>query len=186
MTRPTGGRRKVSWHTKYDRYEREDGGGSFLMGLARGKRCSAPGSGCCSLPRRARSLRNQLSEQTGKLKTTRTTLFAGNGEGEPDGGSRPRGLRSRPQRRWAQRLGPGIGPQHRLELDERLRPRQWWLQRRVRQHRNLVRLREPRLDFHTHRRDCRYCQHLQSAAAAAPEMLAVLTRLAVLAMCPFL
>ena len=54
---------------EYDRYEREDGGGSFLMGLLAGTVLGA-GLGMLFAPRPGSELRNQLSEQAGRLKST--------------------------------------------------------------------------------------------------------------------
>ena len=53
---------------EYDRVEREDGG-SFLMGLLAGTVLGA-GLGMLFAPKSGSELRNQLSEQAGKLKTT--------------------------------------------------------------------------------------------------------------------
>ena len=54
---------------EYDRYEREDGGGSFLMGLLAGTVLGA-GLGMLFAPRPGSELRNQLTEQAGRLKST--------------------------------------------------------------------------------------------------------------------
>src|SRR5215212_4513217 len=54
---------------EYDRLEREDGGGSFLMGLLAGTVLGA-GLGMLFAPRPGSELRNQLSEQAGRLRTT--------------------------------------------------------------------------------------------------------------------
>lgn len=54
---------------EYDRFEREDGGGSFLMGLLAGTVLGA-GLGMLFAPRAGSELRNQLSEQAGKLRHT--------------------------------------------------------------------------------------------------------------------
>jgi gas vesicle protein len=54
---------------EYDRYEREDGGGSFLMGLLAGTVLGA-GLGMLFAPRPGAELRNQLTEQAGRLKST--------------------------------------------------------------------------------------------------------------------
>src|SRR5580765_2955914 len=54
---------------EYDRLEREDGGGSFLMGLLAGTVLGA-GLGMLFAPKAGTDLRNQLSEQSGRLKTT--------------------------------------------------------------------------------------------------------------------
>ena len=54
---------------EYDRFEREDGGGSFLMGLLAGTVLGA-GLGMLFAPKTGSELRNQLGEQAGRLKTT--------------------------------------------------------------------------------------------------------------------
>ena len=54
---------------EYDRFEREDGGGSFLMGLLAGTVLGA-GLGMLFAPKAGTDLRNQLGEQAGKLRTT--------------------------------------------------------------------------------------------------------------------
>jgi hypothetical protein len=54
---------------EYDRFEREDGGGSFLMGLLAGTVLGA-GLGMLFAPRAGSELRNQLSEQAGRLRST--------------------------------------------------------------------------------------------------------------------
>jgi gas vesicle protein len=54
---------------EYDRFEREDGGGSFLMGLLAGTVLGA-GLGMLFAPRPGSELRNQLGEQAGRLKHT--------------------------------------------------------------------------------------------------------------------
>jgi gas vesicle protein len=54
---------------EYDRLEREEGGGSFLMGLLAGTVLGA-GLGMLFAPKTGSELRNQLSEQAGRLKTT--------------------------------------------------------------------------------------------------------------------
>lgn len=56
---------------EYDRFEREDGGGSFLMGLLAGTVLGA-GLGMLFAPKPGAELRTQLSEQAGKLRTTAT------------------------------------------------------------------------------------------------------------------
>lgn len=56
---------------EYDRFEREDGGGSFLMGLLAGTVLGA-GLGMLFAPKTGSELRNQLGEQAGKLRTTAT------------------------------------------------------------------------------------------------------------------
>ncbi len=54
---------------EYDRFEREDGGGSFLMGLLAGTVLGA-GLGMLFAPKAGTELRNQLGEQAGRLRTT--------------------------------------------------------------------------------------------------------------------
>jgi len=56
---------------EYDRLEREDGGGSFLMGLLAGTVLGA-GLGMLFAPKTGSELRSQLGEQAGKLKTQAT------------------------------------------------------------------------------------------------------------------
>jgi YtxH-like protein len=60
---------------EYDRLEREDGGGSFLMGLLAGTVLGA-GLGMLFAPKTGTDLRNQLSEQTGRLKTSANDAYA--------------------------------------------------------------------------------------------------------------
>ena len=59
---------------EYDRLEREDGGGSFLMGLLAGTVLGA-GLGMLFAPKAGNELRNQLSEQTGRLKSTANDAY---------------------------------------------------------------------------------------------------------------
>jgi gas vesicle protein len=59
---------------EYDRYEREDGGGSFLMGLLAGTVLGA-GLGMLFAPKPGNELRNQLGEQAGRLKTTANDTY---------------------------------------------------------------------------------------------------------------
>jgi hypothetical protein len=54
---------------EYDRFEREDGGGSFLMGLLAGTVLGA-GLGMLFAPRPGSELRRQVGEQAGKLRST--------------------------------------------------------------------------------------------------------------------
>jgi gas vesicle protein len=54
---------------EYDRFEREDGGGSFLMGLLAGTVLGA-GLGMLFAPKPGSEVRAKLSEQAGKLRTT--------------------------------------------------------------------------------------------------------------------
>jgi YtxH-like protein len=60
---------------EYDRFEREDGGGSFLMGLLAGTVLGA-GLGMLFAPKAGSELRNQLSEQTGKLRTSANDAYS--------------------------------------------------------------------------------------------------------------
>ena len=60
---------------EYDRLEREDGGGSFLMGLLAGTVLGA-GLGMLFAPKTGSELRNQLTEQTGRLKTSANDAYA--------------------------------------------------------------------------------------------------------------
>ena len=59
---------------EYDRFEREDGGGSFLMGLLAGTVLGA-GLGMLFAPRAGSELRNQLTEQAGRLRTTANDAY---------------------------------------------------------------------------------------------------------------
>ena len=54
---------------EYDRFEKEEGGGSFLMGLLAGTVLGA-GLGMLFAPKTGSELRSQLGEQAGKLRTT--------------------------------------------------------------------------------------------------------------------
>jgi gas vesicle protein len=56
---------------EYDRFEREDGGGSFLMGLLAGTVLGA-GLGMLFAPKAGSELRNQLGEQAGRLRNQST------------------------------------------------------------------------------------------------------------------
>ena len=56
---------------EYDRFEREDSSGSFLMGLLAGTVLGA-GLGMLFAPKTGSELRSQLGEQAGKLRTTAT------------------------------------------------------------------------------------------------------------------
>ena len=60
---------------EYDRYEREDGGGSFLMGLLAGTVLGA-GLGMLFAPKAGSELRTALTEQTGKLRTTANDAYS--------------------------------------------------------------------------------------------------------------
>ena len=59
---------------EYDRFEREDGGGSFLMGLLAGTVLGA-GLGMLFAPKSGTELRNQLGEQAGRLRSTATDTY---------------------------------------------------------------------------------------------------------------
>ena len=77
---------------EYDRLEREEGGGSFLMGLLAGTVLGA-GLGMLFAPKAGSELRSQLSESATKLRSTAgESVTAGIGEGQPDDGPRARGL----------------------------------------------------------------------------------------------
>jgi gas vesicle protein len=60
---------------EYDRLEREDGGGSFLMGLLAGTVLGA-GLGMLFAPKAGAELRNQLNEQAGKLRATANDTYS--------------------------------------------------------------------------------------------------------------
>jgi hypothetical protein len=60
---------------EYDRFEREDGGGSFLMGLLAGTVLGA-GLGMLFAPKAGSELRTQLSEQTGQLRTRANDAYS--------------------------------------------------------------------------------------------------------------
>jgi len=59
---------------EYDRLEREDGGSSFLMGLLAGTVLGA-GLGMLFAPKAGSELRNQLSEQAGKLRSAANDTY---------------------------------------------------------------------------------------------------------------
>ncbi len=59
---------------EYDRFEREEGSGSFLMGLLAGTVLGA-GLGMLFAPRAGSELRNQLSEQAGRLRSTANETY---------------------------------------------------------------------------------------------------------------
>jgi gas vesicle protein len=59
---------------EYDRFEREDRSGSFLMGLLAGTVLGA-GLGMLFAPKAGTDLRNQLTEQAGKLRSTATDSY---------------------------------------------------------------------------------------------------------------
>lgn len=60
---------------EYDRFEREDGGGSFLMGLLAGTVLGA-GLGMLFAPKTGYELRHQLTEQTGRLRSTANDAYS--------------------------------------------------------------------------------------------------------------
>src|SRR5688500_9054742 len=60
---------------EYDRLEREEGGGSFLMGLLAGTVLGA-GLGMLFAPKAGADLRNQLSEQAGRLRTSANDTYS--------------------------------------------------------------------------------------------------------------
>jgi hypothetical protein len=60
---------------EYDRFEREDGGGSFLMGLLAGTVLGA-GLGMLFAPKTGSELRNQVTEQAGRLRTTANDAYS--------------------------------------------------------------------------------------------------------------
>jgi gas vesicle protein len=59
---------------EYDRFEREEGSGSFLMGLLAGTVLGA-GLGMLFAPRSGSELRNQLTEQAGRLRSTANETY---------------------------------------------------------------------------------------------------------------
>ena len=59
---------------EYDRMEREEGSGSFLMGLLAGTVLGA-GLGMLFAPRAGSELRNQLTEQAGRLRSTANDTY---------------------------------------------------------------------------------------------------------------
>jgi gas vesicle protein len=59
---------------EYDRIEREEGSGAFLMGLLAGTVLGA-GLGMLFAPKAGSELRNQLSEQANKLRDTATDTY---------------------------------------------------------------------------------------------------------------
>jgi gas vesicle protein len=60
---------------EYDRFEREDGGGSFLMGLLAGTVLGA-GLGMLFAPKAGADLRNQVTEQAERLKSTANDAYS--------------------------------------------------------------------------------------------------------------
>jgi gas vesicle protein len=59
---------------EYDRLEREEGSGSFLMGLLAGTVLGA-GLGMLFAPRPGSELRHQLTEQAGRLRSTANETY---------------------------------------------------------------------------------------------------------------
>jgi gas vesicle protein len=59
---------------EYDRIEREDGGGSFLMGLLAGTVLGA-GLGMLFAPKAGSETRRQLSEQANRLRSTASDTY---------------------------------------------------------------------------------------------------------------
>src|SRR4029453_10648612 len=59
---------------EYDRVEREDGGGSFLMGLLAGTVLGA-GLGMLFAPKAGSEVRKQLSEQASRLRSSATETY---------------------------------------------------------------------------------------------------------------
>jgi len=59
---------------EYDRVEREDGGGSFLMGLLAGTVLGA-GLGMLFAPKAGSEVRKQLSEQANRLRSTANETY---------------------------------------------------------------------------------------------------------------
>lgn len=59
---------------EYDRFEREEGSGAFLMGLLAGTVLGA-GLGMLFAPKAGADLRNQLSEQAGRLRNTAANTY---------------------------------------------------------------------------------------------------------------
>ena len=59
---------------EYDRFEREEGSGAFLMGLLAGTVLGA-GLGMLFAPKAGADLRNQLTEQAGRLRNTATNTY---------------------------------------------------------------------------------------------------------------
>jgi gas vesicle protein len=60
---------------EYDRIEREDGGGSFLMGLLAGTVLGA-GLGMLFAPKAGAEVRKQLSEQATRLRSTANETYS--------------------------------------------------------------------------------------------------------------
>jgi gas vesicle protein len=59
---------------EYDRFEREEGSGAFLMGLLAGTVLGA-GLGMLFAPRAGNELRSQLSEQAGRWRNTASDAY---------------------------------------------------------------------------------------------------------------
>jgi gas vesicle protein len=59
---------------EYDRFEREDGGGSFLMGLLAGTVLGA-GLGMLFAPKTGSEIRTQLGEQAGRLRSSANETY---------------------------------------------------------------------------------------------------------------
>ena len=59
---------------EYDRFEREDGGGSFLMGLLAGTVLGA-GLGMLFAPKTGSEIRSQIGEQAGRLRSTANETY---------------------------------------------------------------------------------------------------------------
>jgi len=59
---------------EYDRFEKEEGGGSFLMGLLAGTVLGA-GLGMLFAPKAGNELRSAIGEQAGRLRTTANDAY---------------------------------------------------------------------------------------------------------------
>ena len=59
---------------EYDRFEKEEGGGSFLMGLLAGTVLGA-GLGMLFAPKAGNELRSQIGEQAGRLRSTANDTY---------------------------------------------------------------------------------------------------------------
>ena len=108
---------------EYDRLEREDGGGSFLMGLLAGTVLGA-GLGMLFAPKAGIELRNQLSEQTGTAsQTTANDAYSQASEkvSQMVDAGREAYDRARTRRREHRRVPASA--RHRRERDEQLRHR---------------------------------------------------------------
>ena len=64
---------------EYDRFEREEGGGSFLMGLLAGTVLGA-GLGMLFAPKSGAELRSQLGEQAGRLRDMANDTYSQAGD----------------------------------------------------------------------------------------------------------